>query len=137
MRPDDRAVDAKPPPIDPALGDPTGLQAGKDLVPHALTGPLAEAIVDGLPGPELGGEVAPTSAVGEDPEDSIDDGARVFPLSAASSVGGESVPDLLPLGVGQAVGRGCGRHGGRSGRQVTREAVSLCSKSCSHSTDTA
>src|SRR5262245_34872947 len=111
VRPDHGAVDAEQPPVDLVAVHLACLQVPEDLVPQAVAAPLAEAVVGGLPGAERGGEVAPASAVGEGPEDAVDQEPVVVPLAAAVAVGRQEVLDLLPLGVGQAVGRGRGSHG--------------------------
>src|SRR5258708_28288542 len=120
VRPDDGAVDAEQLPVDLLAVHLAGLQVQEDLVPQARTTPFAEAVIDGLPGTELRGQVAPAAAVGEGPEDAVDQETVVVPLSAAMAVGGEKVLDLVPLGVGQAVGRGCRAHGVAPSGEVDR-----------------
>lgn len=106
MRPHDRAVDTEQLPVDVPRVHLAGLQVPQDAVPQAGAAPLAEAVVDGLPGAELGRDVAPAAAVGEGPQQGVDHPAVVLPLAPAFAVGGQQVLDLLPLGVGQPVGRG-------------------------------
>src|SRR3954469_10978122 len=101
VRPDDGAVDAEQLPVDLVTAHLAGLESAQDLVPQAGAAPLIEAVVDGLPGAELLGEVAPAAAVGEDPEDAVDHQAVVLPLAALVPVGRQEILNLLPLGVGQ------------------------------------
>src|SRR4051794_34696529 len=67
VRPDDGAVDAEQLPVDLVAVHLTSLQVAQDFVPQPGGAPLAEAVVDGLPGTELLGKVAPAAAVGEGP----------------------------------------------------------------------
>lgn len=48
------------------------LQGLKDLLPHALAGPAAEALVDGVPGAEALGKVPPGGAAAGNPEHGVD-----------------------------------------------------------------
>src|SRR5439155_18897777 len=77
VRPDDGAVAAEQAPIDLLAVHLACLQVPQDFVPQAGATPLAEAVVDGLPGAELRGEVAPAAAVGQGPEDAVDHPAVV------------------------------------------------------------
>src|SRR5262249_26465314 len=108
VRPDDRTVDAEQLPVDLVTAHLAGLQAPQEFIPQAGAAPLAEAVVDGLPGAELRGEVAPAAAVGQDPEDAVDHQAVVLPLAARVPVRGQEVLELFPLGIGQAIRRGRG-----------------------------
>ena len=54
----DGAVDAEQFPVDLIAVHLAGLQVQEDLVPQARAAPLAEAVIDGLPGAELRGQVA-------------------------------------------------------------------------------
>src|SRR3954468_20224627 len=103
VRSDDGTVDAEQFPVNFVAIHLAGLQVPQDFVPKTGAAPLAEAVVDGLPGAELGGEIAPAAAVGQRPEDAVDQKAVVLPLAALMAVGGQEVSDLFPLGVGQAV----------------------------------
>src|SRR5690348_3169583 len=58
VRPDDGAVDAKQFPVNLLAVDLACLQVQQDFVPQPGATPLAEAIVDSLPGAELWGQVA-------------------------------------------------------------------------------
>src|SRR4051812_13780968 len=82
VRPDDGAVDAEQLPVDLVAVHLACLQVPQDLVPQPGAAPLAEAVVDGLPGAELRREVAPAAPVGEGPEDAIDQEAVILPLAA-------------------------------------------------------
>src|SRR5207253_9222380 len=108
---DDGAVDAEQAPIDLLAVHLACLQVPQDFVPQAGATPLAEAVVDGLPGAELRGEVAPAAAVGQGPEDAVDHPAVVLPLAALVPVCRQETCTLFPLGVGLAVRRGSGGHG--------------------------
>ena len=105
MGADHAAIDAEQGPNDGAAAHLTGLEAAQDLVPQAPPGPVAEAVVDGLPGAELGRDVAPAAAVGQGPEDAVDHQAVILPLAAAAAVPGQEILDLLPLRVRESVGR--------------------------------
>src|SRR5262249_43011327 len=98
--------------------------------------PLAEAVVDGLPGAELPGQVAPAAAVGQGPEDAVDHLPVVLPLAAPLAVVREEVLELFPLGVREAVGRGGGGRGALL-RGRSRHSYLLFSKRRSDSPDTA
>src|SRR5437660_1040095 len=104
VRSDNGAVDAEQLPVNRVAVHLAGLQMQEDLLPQPRAAPLAEAVVDGLPGAELRGHIAPAAAVGEGPEDAVKRQAVVIPLPAPVTVGREKVLDLLPLGVGQTVG---------------------------------
>src|SRR3954463_7166275 len=99
VRPDDGAVDAEQLPIDLVAVHLTRLQVAQDFVPQPGGAPLAEAVIDGLPGAELPGEVAPAAPVGEGPKDAVDQEAVLLPLAALVPVGRQEVLDLFPLGV--------------------------------------
>src|SRR5438067_1346449 len=118
VRPDDRAVDTEQLPVDLVGVHLAGLESPQDFVPQAGAAPLTEAVVDGLPGAELCGQVAPAAAVGEGPEDAVDHQAVVLPLTALVPVGRQEILDLFPLGIGQAVGRRSGGHGVTPGSVV-------------------
>src|SRR5262249_41398225 len=78
VRSDDGAVDAEQLPVNLVAVDLTGLQVPQDFVPQPGATPLAEAVVDGLPRAELLGQVAPAAAVGQRPEDAVDQAAVVL-----------------------------------------------------------
>src|SRR5262245_10253617 len=94
---DDAAVDEEQVPVDPAVGLALGLQVLQELLPQAVAGPLAEAVVDGRPRAEALGEVAPGGAGGQDPEDAVEQEAVVFPLAPAPAVLGKQMRNLFPL----------------------------------------
>src|SRR5262249_54346021 len=87
VRAHDGAVDAEQRPVDGALAHLPGLEAEEDALPEAVAGPVAEAVVDGLPGAELGRQVPPAAAVGQGPEDAVEHRAVVLPRAAALAVG--------------------------------------------------
>src|SRR3954453_5565923 len=128
VRPDDGAVDAEQLPVDLVRVHLAGLQSPQDFVPQAGAAPLTEAVVDGLPGAELLGEVAPAAAIGENPEDAVDHQAVVFPLATLVPIGRQEILNLFPLGVGQAVGRRGGSHGVAPGLPVREDAISFAAK---------
>src|ERR1700722_987682 len=111
VRPDDGAIDAEQFPVDLVAVHLTCLQMTQDLVPQPSTAPLAEAVVDSLPGAELSWEVAPAAAIGQGPEDAVDHPAVVLPLTAPVPIGRQEIFDLFPLSVGQTIGRRGGGHG--------------------------
>src|SRR5438067_894576 len=92
---DDAAVHQEQVPVDLAVAHPAGLEVAEDAVPQALAGPVAEAVVDGLPGAEAVGQVAPAAAVGQRPEDAVEHQPVVLPLAAAPAVRGEQALELL------------------------------------------
>jgi len=80
--PDVGAVDAEQVGVDqPGFVEPQ-LQALDDLVQQAAAAEVAEAVVDGLPGAEALGQVAPRGAGVQAPEDAVEHQAVVLPLSA-------------------------------------------------------
>src|SRR5262249_9465507 len=82
------------PPLEP-LGNPVEQTAPADL---------AEPVVDGLPGPEAFGQVAPGGAGIESPEDAVEHQAVVLPLAAPfARPAREEGSQELPLSVGKFV----------------------------------
>src|SRR5271156_3001934 len=69
---DDGAVDEEQVPVDASIGLALHLQMFQDPLPEASAGPTAEAAVDGLPGTEAFGQVAPGGPGGLVPEDAVE-----------------------------------------------------------------
>jgi len=108
--PDDGAVDGEQLEVDLAGVHLPCLQVLQNALPQAAARPAAEAVIDRLPRAEALGDVAPTAAVGEHPQDGVDHPPVVLPLAAALAVGWQKVLDLGPLFIGKLVRRRSNDH---------------------------
>jgi hypothetical protein len=100
MSPDHRVVHAHLPPhvADRAA---LGLSVRQEAIPGTVAPPAVEAIEAGLPGTVPFWEVAPGRAGPQLPEDAVDDGAMVAPLTAPlTALSGKERLYLLPSLVG-------------------------------------
>ena len=74
-------------------------------MPYAVEAEAAEMIIDGLPGREISGKIAPRAARAQEIEDRIEDGAqRMAARPPAWSLGREMPFQARPFGVGE-IGR--------------------------------
>jgi hypothetical protein len=105
VSPNHRAINRKQFPVNFSAVHLAGLQLPQDALPQAVLAPFAEAIVDGLPGSEPIGNVSPSSAIRQRPQNRIHHGPMVLPLAAPLSVLREEILDFLPLLISKLVGR--------------------------------
>jgi hypothetical protein len=98
------AVDAEQLGVDEAPFVEPQLQPLDNAVEQAAVAHPPEAVVDGLPGAEALGQVAPGGAGVEPPEDAVEHKAVVLPLAARlGRLRGEEGSEQLPLLVGEFV----------------------------------
>src|SRR5215470_1077719 len=102
--PDVGPIDAEQLRVDQACFVEPELEPLDDAVQQAAAAEFGKAVVDGLPGSEALGQVAPGSAGVQPPEDAIEHEAVVFPLAAPRGRSGRKKGSKqLPLFVGKFV----------------------------------
>src|SRR5436309_12634620 len=79
-----------------------GAQGVVDLRPGAVVAPLAEVVVAGAPGGQVGGHHPPGAAAVGDVEDAVEDLAEVDLAGPTAGLGRwQEALEALPLGAGQ------------------------------------